>query len=102
MAGWSKSQWQRFIRQAAGEARNVIFTDHALLRMRQRQISRDAAMAILRKGMLHREPEPNQRHGTWECRMEYYIAGRHLALVAAVDAADPAVVVVTAIDLDRG
>lgn len=46
MAGWSKSQWQRFIRQAAGEARNVIFTEHALLRMRQRQISRDAAMAI--------------------------------------------------------
>lgn len=102
MAGWSKSQWQRFIRQAAGEARNVVFTDHALLRMRQRQISRDAAMQILRKGTLRREPEPNQRRGTWECRMEYYIAGRHLALVAAVDAADPAVVVVTAIDLDRG
>ncbi|GAB1394480.1 hypothetical protein MASR1M60_26440 [Rhodocyclaceae bacterium] len=59
-------------------------------------------MQILQKGTLHREPEPNQRRGTLECRMEYYIVGRHLALVAAVDAADPAVVVVTAIDLDRG
>ena len=102
MAGWPKSQWQRFIRQAAGEARNVVFTEHALLWMRQRQISRVAAIEILRRGTLHREPEPNQRHGTLECRMEYYIAGRHLALVVAVDAANPAVVVVTAIDLDRG
>lgn len=33
--------------------------------------------------------------------MEYYVAGRNLALVAAVDGGNPAVVVVTAIDLDK-
>lgn len=101
MRGWSKSQWQRYIRTAAATSDNVIFTQHALLRMRQRQVSRVAAFEILRKGVIRREPEPNLRHGTLECRMEYYVAGRNLALVTAVDAGDPAVVVVTAIDLDK-
>jgi hypothetical protein len=101
VAGWSKSQWQRHIRAKAETGRDVIFTDHALLRMRQRHISRASALEILRKGVIRREPEPNLRRGTLECRMEYYVAGRNLALVAAVDAGDPAVIVVTAIDLDK-
>ena len=101
MAGWTKSQWQRHIRLAVTTAENVIFTDHALLRMRQRQVSRMAAVEILKKGVIRREPEPNLRRGTLECRVEHYIAGRNLALVAAVDAANPTVVVVTAIDLDK-
>lgn len=101
MAGWSKTQWQRHIRQLSAVVGHVIFTDHALLRMRQRQISRLAALEILKKGAIRREPEPNLRYDTLECRMEYYVAGRNLALVAAVDAVNPSVVVVTAIDLDK-
>jgi hypothetical protein len=76
VTGWSKSQWQR-------------------------HISRLEAFEILKKGVIRREPEPNLRRGTLECRMEYYVAGCNLALVAAVDAADPSVIVVTVIDLDK-
>lgn len=101
MTGWSKSQWQRHIRILAATAGNIVFTDHALIRMRQRRISRLEAFEILKKGVIRREPEPNPRRGTLECRMEYYVAGRNLALVAAVDAADPRVIVVTVIDLDK-
>lgn len=101
MTGWSKSQWQRHIRQLSAVAGNVIFTDHALLRMRQRQVSRLAALEILKKGVIRREPEPSLRYGALECRIEYYVAGRNLALVAAVDDSNPSVVVVTAIDLDK-
>lgn len=79
----------------------MVFTDHVLLRMRQRRVSRLEACEILKKGVIRREPEPNLRRGTLECRMEYYVAGRNLALVAAVDASDPAVIVVTVIDLDK-
>ncbi len=38
VAGWSKSQWQKHIRTLVSVPANVIFTNHALLRMRQRQI----------------------------------------------------------------
>lgn len=56
MAGWSKSQWQKHIRALAGVPANVIFTNHALLRMRQRHISRLGAVEILKKGVIRREP----------------------------------------------
>ena len=79
----------------------MIYTDHALQRMKKRLVTRAAALEILRKGVIRREPEPNIRFGTLECRMEYYVAGRNLALVAAVETINPAVVVVTAIDLDK-
>lgn len=101
VAGWSKSQWQKHIRARVATPANVIFTIHAQLRMRQRHISHIAAFEVLKKGVILREPEPNLRRGTLECRMEYYVAGRNLALVAAVDAGNPAVIVVTAIDLDK-
>ena len=101
MAGWSKSQWQRFIRQAAADPVRVVYTDHALMRMKTRQVSRSAALDILKKGTVRREPEPNLRFGTTECRVEYYVAGRNLALVAAVKIDNPAIVIVTAIDMNK-
>lgn len=101
VAGWSKSQWQRHIRTLVSVPANVVFTHHALLRMRKRHISRLAAFEILKKGVVRREPEPNLGRGTMECRLDYYVAGRNLALVAAVDTDNPAVIVVTAIDLDK-
>ncbi len=100
MPGWSKQPYQRFIREVAKEGARVFFTTHAEQRMRLRGISHQAAFEVLRKGMLRRQPEPNIRFGTMECRMEYYLAGRNLAIVAAVSEADPDIVVVTAMDLD--
>ena len=101
MASWSKSQWQRHIRIALGVPERIVFTNHALQQMRTRKVTRSEAMEVLKKGIIRREPEPNLRRGTLECRLEYYVAGRDLALVAAVDSGNPAVVVVTVIDLDR-
>lgn len=49
VAGWSKSQWQRHIRTLVSIPANVVFTNHALLRMRQRKISRLAAFEILKR-----------------------------------------------------
>ena len=100
MPGWSKQQYQRFIREAAKEGARVFFTAHAELRMRQRGISHQVALEVLRRGLLRRTPEPNIRFGTMECRMEYYIAGRNLGVVVAVSESDPDVVVVTTMELD--
>lgn len=101
MASWSKSQWQRHIRIAVSAPERIVFTNHAMEKMRTRRVTRSEAMEVLNKGIIRREPEPNLRRGTLECRLEYYVAGRDLALVAAVDSGNPTVVVVTVIDLDR-
>lgn len=54
MPGWSKQQYQRFIREAAKEGARVFFTAHAELRMRQRGISHQVALEVLRRGLLRR------------------------------------------------
>ena len=48
-----------------------------------------------------RSPEPNLALGSLECRMQRFMAGRELAVVAAISDDDPAVIVVTAIVLDK-
>lgn len=60
-----------------------------------RKVSRVEVLDVLRRGRVVGLPEPNQRFGTLECRMQRFIAGRDLAVVAAVSDDDPSAVVVT-------
>jgi hypothetical protein len=76
-------------------AASVLISVHALSRMALRKVTRDEVHEVLRKGRLLRAPEPNIRFGSLECRMQRFIAGREVAVVAAVSDADPSVVVVT-------
>lgn len=73
-------------------------TSHALMRMRQRHVTRDIVLEVLRMGRLSRVPEPNLRYGSLECRMERYCAGRQLAVVVAIGDDDPDILVITVIE----
>ena len=76
-----------------------MFTRHSLARMRERQITALMVLAVLRSGKILRTPEPNASKGSLECRMEYFLAGRQLAVVVAVADDDPDAIVVTAMEL---
>lgn len=95
----STLQWEKFIRQTAASSEQVVFTMHALSRMRERHLTRLTVLDVLRKGRIHRVPEPNASKGTTECRMEYFVAGRHVGVVAAVAQENPQVIVVTAMEI---
>lgn len=99
MVSKTVQQWERFIRDAALASERVVFTRHAIARMRLRQITALMVLEVLRRGKIRRTPEPNISKGTLECRMEYFLAGRQLAVVAAVADDDPDVIVVTAMEL---
>ncbi len=73
-------------------------TSHALMRMRQRHVTRDIVIEVLRMGRLTRIPEPNLRRGSLECRMERFCAGRQLAVIAAISDDDPDILVITVIE----
>lgn len=94
----SAAQVERLIRGLACETDRVAFTHHARTRMRQRQMTRDMVLEILRRGRLVREPEPNLRFGTLECRMERYLAGRQIAAVVAIADDEATLLVVTVIN----
>jgi Domain of unknown function (DUF4258) len=95
----SNSQLQTLIRTVSRDSSRVAFTDHALLRMKKRQITRDMALEVLRKGLLIREPEPNLAKGNIECRMEKFMTGRDIGIVVALSDDDPDLLVITAMEL---
>jgi hypothetical protein len=93
----SALQIQRLIQTVAMDSECVAFTNHARIRMRQRHISRDLVLDVLRYGRLSRVPEPNPRFGSLECRMERYDAGRQISVIVALCDGKPEVLVVTVI-----
>lgn len=87
---------QARIRAIAADSRRVFFTDHARKRIKQRHLSLEAVLAVLRLGRLLRAPEHNAAKGSLECRMERFVDGRDLAVIVAISDGDPDLVVITA------
>ncbi len=63
--------------------------------MRLRGISRQMMEETLQRGRLIRNPEISIKTGAWECRMERYVAGQNIGVVAAVSEQDPNLIIVT-------
>jgi Domain of unknown function (DUF4258) len=99
LAKLSKSQLQSLIRTVSRDSSRVAFTDHVLIRMKERQITREMALKVLQKGLLIREPEPNLAKGNIECRMEKFTTGRDIGIVVALTDDHPSLLVITAMEL---
>lgn len=93
---------ERLVRKRSALTANVRLTTHVLARMKLRHIAREEVYDVLCFGRLAKPPEPNLALGSLECRMQRFMSGRELAVVAALSDDDPTVVVVTAIVLDKG
>lgn len=96
----SMRQIERHIRASAADSANVVLTDHARLRMRQRHVSLAMVMETLRRGALARPPEPDMRHPGLKCEMRRYVAGVNVAAVVYVEHPASRLIVVTVIDIE--
>lgn len=94
-AAKSVAQLQKHIRTISADTSTVFVTTHARARMKLRRVGIAEVFECLRKGVIHRTPEPNAAKGSLECRMERYIGGRDCAVVVALDDDEPGVIVVT-------
>ena len=61
----SQPQLQRHIRWLARDSASVMFTEHVLVRMRQRRILQIEVLDVLRQGRLAGTPEPNAAKARW-------------------------------------
>lgn len=95
----SKKQIERQIHERALNTANILLTDHARKRMRERRITLAMVYDALRKGMLVREPEPSVRHEALECRMERYVEGRDIGVVVAFEIDATGLPVITVMDI---
>lgn len=96
----STRQLTRLIHEASVDSANVVLTLHAKKRMKERDVSAYVVFECLRKGAIHRTPEPNAILGTLECKMEHFFSGLNCCVVAALSDADPKVVVVTVFEVE--
>lgn len=94
---WRTLQLQNYIRVEALTTANVVFSIHALTRMKERKISMAMALETLRSGRIIIEPEMDQDTGDKKCRMELFVAGHDVKVVVAISDDDPGLIVVTAI-----
>ena len=101
MRRWSSSAFEKYVQRLAQVTESIRFTPHARTRMAQRGIVIAMVLDCLRRGVIRRPPEQNIKTGWYECRMERYTGGKNVAVVAAVEEANPSVIVVTVIDLDQ-
>lgn len=100
MRRWSNSAFEKYIHHIALKTESIQFTAHARARMSQRGVVVAMVLECLRRGSIRRPPEQNIKTGRYECRVERYTGGKNVAVVAAVEEANPSVIVVTVIDLD--
>jgi hypothetical protein len=96
----SIAQLERLIHDRAKQPMLVSMTVHALMRMKERHVLRSEVIEVLECGHMQRPGEPNLARGSLECRLQRFVSGRELAVVAAVSDDHPQVIVVTAIVVD--
>lgn len=92
----SNTQLQRLIHTRSKVTENIVVTDHARKQMSTRKIASPSLLKCLREGAVLRQPEPNYKFGTLECRIERMCGGKEIGVVVAISDDDPRLVVVTA------
>jgi hypothetical protein len=90
----SRPRAAAILRAAADDGGKVVFTGHALRRMRQRRILRTQVLRCLGRGRIVEGPAADI-HGNWTCRIVGLAEGRKLSVAVAIELPD-GVVVITA------
>lgn len=82
----------KVLREIAEDSAQVIFTQHARLRMRQRKVSPVQVLACLQRGIVS-EPVALDVHGNWKLTVTQRVAGKELNVAVAIDVPKRAIVI---------
>ena len=82
----------KLLREIASDSSRVIFTNHALQRMRQRKVSTAQVLACLQRGIVA-EPVALDLHGNWKLTVTHRAAGMDLDVAVAIDVPKRAIVI---------
>ena len=90
---------RRLVAVAAVDSARIIFTKHALLRMRQRRILLTQVQYVLQRGLMS-EPAHQDLTGNWKCTLQAKVAGDLVKVAAALiqDDAGDSIVVISVMD----
>jgi hypothetical protein len=71
------------VRALAGSSENVVFTNHARKRMRQRGITDLQVLEVLRRGSVAEGPAPDI-YGNWKATLRKLVAGQDVNVAVAL------------------
>ena len=94
-AALTREDAEEWIRGAALDSRNVGRTDHAIEQMLNRDISMRQVWETIRVGRVVKDPEWDDEHGDWVCKVQKRAAGRSITVVIALEAINKMTVVTT-------
>lgn len=97
----SRRDLERHIRACSQDSANIVFVNHARQRMRLRKINDPMVLEVLRKGVIHQEPEPDMRASGLRCVIERYVSGVHVGVVVLVDHPAPNLTVITVMEISK-
>lgn len=80
----SENNALRKLRELAENSSKVLFSDHAVKRMKQRKITRPQVICCLKHGQIEEGPYRNT-HGAWQMRLSVKAAGEIINVVAVID-----------------
>ena len=82
----------KLLREFAADSARVVFTHHALQRMRQRKVSTAQVLACLQRGIVA-ETVALDLHGNWKLTVTHRAAGMDLNVAVAIDLPKRAIVI---------
>lgn len=86
---------KRVLAQIAEDSGKVVFTSHAIQRMKQRHITRTQVLNCLRRGLITEAPIRDV-HGNWTLRIERYACGENIGCAVAIEDGLERSIVITA------
>lgn len=98
LADQSRSQQEAYVHRQAQDSNNVIFTNHVLLRMKQRKITKFCIVETLRNGRMKHPAELDLTTGLPVCRLERFVAGSDITVAVAINDDNPNLIIVTAMN----
>lgn len=82
----------KVLREIAQDSAQVIFTQHARKRMRQRKVSPVQVLTCLNRGIVS-EPVALDAYGNWKLTVTHRVAGKDLDVAVAIDVPKRAIVI---------
>ncbi len=94
-AALTREDAEEWIRGAALDSKNVGRTDHAIEQMIDRDISMRQVWEVIKVGRVVKDPEWDDEHEDWVCKVRKRAAGRRVTVIIALEAKNKMTVVTT-------
>jgi len=85
---------KQLLARIADDSNNIIFTRHAMARMKQRKITPKQVINCLKRGEITESPYLDQ-YGCWKITLERHVAGERIGCAIALDDSREKTIVIT-------